>query len=351
MESYSLYRVVPEIIGFINELTNWYIRLSRRRFWGEGGKLSDSTREAYETLYHVLLGFSKIFAPFAPFIAEEIYRSLVVDHGQLPESVHLCRIPDASEPHISLELEKRMSLVARTTELGRSLRAKHQIKTRQVLRSMLVITRETSDQEAVAKSKAIVLSELNLKDLQFTTDESQYVNLAVKPNLRTLGPRLGANLVAFRKAFELEFSNFDNAQNLLDRLRQESELDFMGVRLSEGDLLIDRQSKDQRLIASEGGITVLLDTTLDDALVREGLARELVNRVQKMRKDAGLNVADRIRVKLVADQKIHEAVEDQEHYIKGETLTHELEWGEQKSESMQAFDIDGHACWIGITAL
>ena len=153
MEEYRLYLVVPAVLDFIGDLTNWYIRLSRRRFWGGSNQLSEDSKNAYETLYYVLRSFSKILAPFAPFVADKIYKGLSDGLTGEPESVHLCDIPQAENELVDLELEERMALIRRVVEQGRSLRSKHQIKTRQVLPSMLVISRNQSHSEFIKNSQ------------------------------------------------------------------------------------------------------------------------------------------------------------------------------------------------------
>ena len=186
MEAYHLYNVVPQVLGFIEDLTNWYIRQSRRRFWAGADKMSDETRQGYETLYYVLVEFSKVFAPFAPFTADNVYRVLTDGMQGVESSVHLCDMPKADETKIDTSLEDQMSLVRRVTELGRSLRAKHQIKTRQVLPELLVISAKEEDKAHIENSVAIVINELNVKKVTFSTEEAKYVNLSVKPNSKNL---------------------------------------------------------------------------------------------------------------------------------------------------------------------
>lgn len=335
MEQYHLYAVVPLVIGFIEDLTNWYIRLSRRRFWGAAGNNGADDEEgsgsagvasekgdpmAYATLFHVLCEFSKVFAPFAPFISERIYHNLTAGLAGVPASVHLADMPMAKPDLIRPELEERMALVRRVTNLGRSLRAKHQIKTRQALPSILVITRKESDRGIIEAGAATIRQELNIKKIDFSTDEAKFVRLGVKPNLRTLGKRLGGQLNVVRVALEKITANHDDVATLLARLETAGSVDVSGFQLAEEDFLIDRGPKDDRLIATEKGVTVLLDTHLTEELLREGIAREVINRVQRMRKESGLNVTDRIRLGFRGTERVTPALKDFQSYIADETL-------------------------------
>lgn len=354
MELYRLYNVVPQVLSFIEDLTNWYIRLSRKRFWGTGessGKLPQDTQDAYATLAYVLSGFCKVFAPFAPFISEKIYQSLADGVAGLPDSVHLCDIPVAQKELINEELEYRMDLLRRATSLGRSLRAKHQIKTRQVLPSMLVITRDEKDQKAINDGAALLKSELNLKEIQYSSDEPAHVHLSLKPNLKTLGRRMGKQLNELRTMLEKLNENPGDVARMLGEIEDKGQITLLGHDLAVEDFLIDRGPKDERLIATERGITVLLDTRLTPELILEGLARELVNRTQKLRKDRGLQVTDRIQLVVSANGKLAEAAKKFESYISGEVLAASFAVDEsfQKSDWFSSdADVDEFSCKIFI---
>lgn len=349
MEKYHLYAVVPEVLSFVDDLTNWYIRLNRRRFWGgrqsepaatkPAGSLSKDQQSAYETLYYVLLEFTKVFAPFAPFISERVYQNLTVGLPGVKESVHLCDMPKADARAVDLGLEAKMSLTRRVTEMGRSLRAKHQLKTRQPLASLLVITRNASDQAAIDSGMEIICDELNIKRIDFSTDEAKFVRLGVKPNLKTLGKKLGPALNTVRQSFEELSKSHDAVAEFLAKVESAGETEIAGHTLTLSDLLIDRGPKDDRLIATEGGVTVLLDTKLTPELLREGMARELVNRIQTLRKDSGLNVSDRIRVCVAATGELAAAIESNRAYIAGETLATELVVSEGPSAPL-AFTVE-----------
>jgi len=324
MESYHLYNVVPRVIGFIEDLTNWYIRLSRRRFWAGEKTMSPDTSAAYQTLYYVLVEFSKLFAPLAPFTAERIYQGLTegmsTTSNKVPESVHLADMPMAVATLIDAALERRMDLVRNVTELGRSLRAKHQIKTRQVLAGMQVLVRNETDLQHLNVSQDLLKSELNLKEVSFSTDEASHLNLSVKPNLKLLGKRLGKDLNTFKT--ELEALNLVPARvaQLISQLEAGTKVEIMGHSFELEDFLVERGPKDDRLIATAQGATVLLDTHLTEALIMEGLARELVNRIQNFRKDSGLQVSDKIHIQIDAPESLQKVVTTFKDYIAGETL-------------------------------
>ena len=367
MELYRLYAVVPLVLDFIEDLTNWYIRLSRRRFWGAADDGDEASTQkgatdsvsAYETLFHVLTEFTKVFAPFAPFVADRMYKNLTSGLSGVPESVHLCDMPMPKSELIDHELETRMDLVRRVTNLGRSLRAKHQIKTRQALPSILVITRKATDQEVIQRGSAIIRSELNVKDIQFSTDEAKFVQLSVKPNLRTLGKRLGAALNTVRTELQKLSGSMDSVVKLLTELETTGKVLVCGHELIEEDFLIERGPKDQRLIATEKGVTVLLDTKLTDELILEGLAREVINRIQKLRKDSGLKVTDRIELALVASENMVKAVTMHRDYISRETLASSLVVGQgvefsspaKDGSFRQLYDIDGVRCGVELSVL
>ena len=362
MELYRLYAVVPQVLDFIEDLTNWYIRLSRRRFWGmDTGDEDESTRvgtesinredsqQAYATLFYVLQGFMKIFAPFAPFLSERIYQNLIEGSSGVADSVHLCDIPMGDESLIDTELEERMALLRTVVGMGRGLRAKHQLKTRQVLKSMLVITRRAADQDRILRGESILKSELNLKEISFSTDEARFVALSLKPNLKNLGPRLGKELGAMKA--HLDKLSAEDVKTLLDHLERDGKVSVRGHDLTEADFLIDRGPKDGRLVASEHGVTVLLDTTLTEDLVLEGLAREIINRVQKLRKESGLQVADRIRLEVKAAGQLAQAVQIHCEHIARETLAERVEVAAPGNSALRhtgTYDIDGKSLTIGL---
>ena len=347
MEQYRLFAVVNPVLDFIEELTNWYIRLSRKRFWGTGSGLD---KQAFETLYYVLVNFSKVFAPFAPFISDHLFSSLTENSEE--DSVHLCDMPLKNLELQNLVVEDGMKKLRLATDLGRSLRAKHQIRTRQPLRRLLVITRNEQDAEFVMAQRLILESELNVKEIQFTTDEAKHVNLSVKPNLKLLGKKLGKTLNAMRQEMNVLNEDPRKVADLLDQLQQNGSVEVCGQSLVEEEFLIERSSKDGgSIVASQGGVTVILDTEIDAELLNEGYAREIVNRVQKLRKDSELQVSDRISLRVQADSELHAALKHHEQYVAGEVLAKKLEVVDALGEVAYSAEseIDGKLCKIGFS--
>ncbi|MBF0440524.1 MAG: isoleucine--tRNA ligase [Oligoflexales bacterium] len=354
MESYKLFYVVPEVLGFIEDLTNWYIRLNRRRFWSGSKTLSKDTEDAYRTLFYILVGFAKVFAPFAPFISERIYKDLTEGIDGVMESVHLCDMPNADGSLINESLEKKMSMIRSVTELGRSLRSKHQIKTRQALSNMLVITRNPEDRKYIEGARNIIQSELNVKEIEFSTEESKYVSLSIKPNLRTLGKRLGKDLKSFKDHLEELSKSQEETFGVLAKLEKNGSVKLMDYDFTEEDFLIERGPRDERLIATEKGITILLDTTLTEELINEGVARELINRIQKLRKDSDLLVSDRIILEIHPDEKITQVVSDHREYISEEVLATDIIIVKSKehfrvSTKIDHCDVNGFNVSIGLS--
>jgi isoleucyl-tRNA synthetase len=286
-------------------------------------------------------------------VSEQVFRNLTAGVTQAPQSVHLADIPSAKKDLIDLALEEQMSLIRRSTELGRALRAKHQIKTRQPLPSLLVITRNEQDRNIIDRGRSILTDELNVKSIEFSTDEARYVSLGVKPNLKTLGKRLGSSIGQVRAEFEALSKEPQKVADFLSKAEQSGKVSVAGFELTTDDLLIDRGPKDDRLIATDRGVTVLLDVKLTEQLIGEGYAREVVSRIQNLRKESGLNVVDRIGLSIVCGDRLKHAIETHREYISGETLASNIEF---KSEIPSAAvrvqsDVEGHAIQIGLVKI
>jgi isoleucyl-tRNA synthetase len=299
-----------------------------------------------------LLQFSTLAAPFIPFLAEELYQNLRDGHHEMPLSVHLCDLPNAIAACRNEDLEKQMELIRTVINLGRSLRQKHAVKTRQVLPAMLVITRKTSDQQTIERYYDLIAQELNVKEVQFSSDEASHVRLTLQANLPTLGKRLGKELGQVRGHL-LQLSNSqEQVSALLAQLEEHGTVEVLGHQLSPEDFLINRGPRDERLIASEHGVTILLDTTLTEALKAEGFARELVNRIQNLRKDSGLQVSDRIHLHLIIPPQMAAAVSQFQRYIQAETLASTLSssvgGGDCPYKFTQSYLIDEMACIIAL---
>jgi isoleucyl-tRNA synthetase len=342
MAGYRLYNVVPALFEFIEELTNWYIRLNRTRFWAEGE--SADKNAAYETLYHTLRDLTLCMAPFAPFLAEYIYQQLLpyAPAGEeQPRSVHLCRYPVARESLIQPALEAAVARMQNIILLGRQKRNQVKIKTKTPLGCLTIIHRDQDMLDGIARLADYIRAELNVKQLRYSTDEASYIRLFAKPNAPLLGKRLGKEFGRFRKLIE----GLDSTQ--LDTLQETGSLVIEGERFDAEDILVFREAREGTEALSNRFVSIDLDCSLDDALVREGLAREVVSRIQKTRKDMGLNVSDRIVVLLRADAELARAIEEHLDYIRGETLAVGLK-ALPEDAAGNDFDVDGHSLTLAI---
>lgn len=350
MKDYKLYLVVPRVLSFIDDLTNWYIRLNRRRFWGEtSGKnsMNSDQEEAYSTLYYVLLQFTKVFAPFAPFLSEKIYQNLIDDKVSVP-SVHLCDMPESNASLIDSNLEVKMNLIRIAITQGRSLRQKHKLRIRQPLASMIVVVRHEKQKKLLQEADLILKGELNIKSILYTTDESQYVKLELKPNLKTLGRKLGKKLNDLRQELNKTNSSQKDVVKILSDLEAHKAVNIIGYELTEDDFLIYRDSLDNRIISTDSGLTILLETDLTQSLIAEGLSREVVNRIQNLRKSSQLNVTDRINLQVIADGILFDAIKENKSYILNETLALDLDLqtsgGECTLKHLGSSEIEGMTC-------
>jgi isoleucyl-tRNA synthetase len=300
MEGYYLYRVVPPILGFIDHLTNWYIRRSRRRFWRSAADPAAARDKAcaYATLYEVLVTFVKVMAPVLPFVTEAVYRNLVVAPGVAPEgrdSVHLCDYPQVDAARIDLDLERDVALTREAVGLGRALREKHKLKTRQPLRTVTLVHHEPWALEALRRHADLLADELNVKRVEVTSDDASLCTLTFKANFKTLGPKLGPRM----KEAAAAIGALDRAA--FESLRTGGAVYVAEVALEPADVLVTRAARGDVVLEANGALTVALDTTLDETLVAEGLSREVTSRVQKARKDLGFEVTDRITLVVYTD--------------------------------------------------
>ena len=316
MKVYHLYEVIPDVVGFIDGLTNWYIRLNRRRFWSD--EKGADKEQAYATLYFILTEFTKALAPILPFVTEEIFQNLKPSREKA-ESVHLSQFPQFHAEWVDRDLEAHMALIETVIVMGRSCRNTHKLKTRQPLREIKVITRNPGDRKAIEAYSALIAQELNVKAVSFSNDEASFVTLTTKANAKLLGPRLGQKMKAIlQKVKEL-------SPEQIAGLEKSGSIAIDGETVALSEVMIERQPKVAGAMQSSGSVTIWLDSTVDPALVAEGYAREFVNRVQKLRKDSGLEITDRIRLKYhLSEAAMADAVTMHQAYIAGEILAEEL---------------------------
>lgn len=330
--SYLLYAAAPPILEYVDQLTNWYIRLNRRRFWvGNKPEEIEDKLHAYATLHKALLSFVRVLAPLAPFVSEEIYRNLSSDDSRLDsESVHLAPFPSRGEfaegeLEIDEQLEKSMELFEEVILLGRTLRNDEGIKVRQPLSKLTIVYPWADDLERLKQLGSYIREELNVKEVLYTTDETEFVTLKAKLNTKrlgkVLGPKLGREGMDRLQKFVVSLPT-----ERLHQLERGVPLDFEGLALAKEDVLIERAPRaGAKATASSGQITIALDTTLSQELRLEGLAREFVNRVQKLRKDFSFDVTDRIVVRyMTACPRLQTALTEHRDYIMEETLSVEL---------------------------
>jgi len=338
MAEYKLYNVVPALFEFIEDLTNWYIRLNRSRFWVED--MTADKQAAYQTLYTTLSELTICMAPFAPFLAEHIHRELTAFSGaERPNSVHLCAYPAAEESLIQPVLEAAVSRMQNIILLGRQKREQVKIKTKIPLCRLTIIHESQDMLDEIARLEGYIASELNVKSIEYTTDEGKYINLYAKPNSPVLGKRFGKAFNQYRLLIQ------DLDARALNQLQADGSLELDGETFSTEDILVFREAKEGNEALSNRFISIDIDCTLNDDLVDEGLAREVVNRIQKTRKDIGLEVTDRISVTFHADNKLAAAIEKHRDYIAGETLCNTFVAGEAGDH---AFDVDGNALALKI---
>jgi len=339
MDAYDLQKAVRPFVHFLDDLTKWYIRRSRRRFWKSQ---NDTDKEfAYATLYRVLLRLGQIAAPFTPFIAEEIYRNLR-QPGQ-PESVHLCDFPQASATGRDLDLEAQMDEVIQVVELGRQVRTQYDLKVRQPLRSLRVVSRDPARLDRIRVLKELVADELNVREVLFGHQESDLAELKAKADFKKLGSRLGSAMKSV--AEQVRRWSSDQVEAVLEGGSMSVEASGKTITLTADDILVERTPKPGLSVASAGALVVALDTELDADLIREGLAREFVNKVQNLRKTADLNVAQRITLQYHAGAEIRDAIEAHRNYIESETLSLRCDSSEEATQG-ETVDLNGHPCRI-----
>jgi len=319
MDSYDLNKSVAPFVSFIDMLTNWYIRRSRRRFW-KAGEGTDKD-QAYATLYTVLLNLCTATAPYIPFISDEIFQVLRKD--DMPESVHLCDYPVVKEAFINPTLEDEMDIILKSVNMGRSLRAKHQIKIRQPLQKITLLTKNEAVQGILGEMSLLITDELNVKSVEIASNEEDLVILKAKPNLRVLGPKLGKKLKDFRPQIEgLGSSQIVQIQN---GKKVTLTLDGEAFEIGIDEIFIQREQKEGVVTESVDDITVALDIQLTGELVAEGFAREFINKIQQTRKEMDLDVTDRILIYYQANDVLKAAIENFADHIKLETLADSLD--------------------------
>ena len=341
LDTYQIPEAGKALQTFVDELSNWYVRRGRERFWKQTG--DEDKINAYMTLYTALETFIKLAAPMIPFITEDIYQNLVrtVDKNA-PESIHLCDYPQANEEYIDKDLENYMDEVLKVVALGRAARNTANIKNRQPLGKMYVGVPRLLPEEYLE----IIEEELNIKSVEFVDDSSSYVSYSFKPQLKTLGPKYGKLIGAIRSALQS-----------LDGSKAKADLDANGaivlnidgseISLGTEDLLIETVQKEGFMAESDNGITVILDTNLTPGLIEEGFVRELTSKIQDMRKKAGFEVTDTIRIYYCGNDKIAGILTSNKEGISADVLATDMIAGEGGSYTAE-LDINGEKVTMGV---
>jgi isoleucyl-tRNA synthetase len=318
LEEYDSADVTRLIDKFVDDLSNWYVRLSRRRFWKS--QADEDKQSAYSTLYEVLVTLTKLIAPILPFLSEDIYRNLVVSVSpDVPESVHLCDWPVADESMIDRQLIAETDAVMKVVRLGRAARNAGSMKVRQPLAKLTVKPCSPLEREAVEKNERLILDELNIKRLELAGEDAVLVKHSLKPNFKVLGPKHG-QLMPRIQAVLASMDTDALATKILAGENVELTVEGQPVTLEPEDVAVETIAPENLSAVEETGTVVAIDTVLTDELVQEGLVRDLVRQIQNMRKDADFNVDDHIRIEYSADGKLAEAIPAWADYIRQETL-------------------------------
>ncbi|PID26369.1 MAG: isoleucine--tRNA ligase [Candidatus Cloacimonadota bacterium] len=340
MSSYKVYNVLPEMVNFIDDMTNWYIRRSRRRFWKSENDGDKS--QGYEVLYYTLKEFVHILAPVMPFISDKIYRNLELSvNKNSKESVHLNDFPTVQEQFINTVLEEEMAFVQTVVKLGRVLRNEKNIKIRQPLSAITVVANREVTKKAIRDMKDLIMEELNVKDVLITEKEEDLVSIIAKPNFRVIGKKYGKDVKVVSKVI----SNLSVAD--IKKIEAGEEVEFELGKLIAEDMSIEHNQKEGIFAASEGDITVSLDINISEDLLIECHARELVNKIQNLRKESGYEISDRIIVEYNGDEDISGAISKMSEYIMSETLAKDIV-KKETIENSQQIEINKLNVEIGI---
>ena len=342
LDDYEPTKAARAVSEFVDDnLSNWYVRLNRKRFWGPGKE--EDKLAAYQTLYTCLLTVVKLIAPIAPFYSDRLYRDLTDGVQGALESVHLALFPEADEALINAGLERQMATAQKLTSLVLSLRKKANIKVRQPLGKMLVPAMTPAQREDLEAVKSLVLSEVNVKELEIADCDNEIFVKRVQPDFKKLGPKFGKQM----KAAAAIITALDRAS--IAALEKDGSIDITTpdgstTTVELGDVKIFSEDIPGWLVANEGQLTVALDIEIDTALAREGIAREIVNRVQNLRKTSGLEITDHITLAIgnQASEEIRAAVEDFREYIAGQVIADAIVY-EESDGRFEEFDLDGVA--------
>ena len=329
---------------FVDEMSNWYVRRSRERFWAKG--MEQDKINAYMTLYTALVTISKAAAPMIPFMTEDIYQNLVrsID-TDAPESIHLCDFPEVKEEWIDKNLEADMEELLKVVVLGRAARNTANIKNRQPIGTMFV----KAEKEMDTFFTDIIADELNVKEVKFAKDVESFISYSFKPQLRTVGPKYGKLLGGIRQALS-EIDGSKAMQELKSTGLLTLDINGNKVELSEEDLLIETAQTEGYVTETEGDISVVLDTNLTPELIEEGFVREIISKIQTMRKEAGFEVMDKICIYVKDNDKIVEIMKEHQDEIMKDVLAENVVTGETEGY-VKEWNINKEKVTLGVTRL
>ncbi len=341
LANYRIPEAARALQEFVDEMSNWYVRRGRERFWAKG--MEQDKINAYMTLYTALVTISKVAAPMIPFMTEQIYRNLVCSiDANAPESVHLCDFPVADESMIDKKLEEDMDAVLKTVVLGRACRNTANIKNRQPIATMFVKAPFTLGEFY----QEIIEDELNVKKVVFTDEVREFTTYTFKPQLRTVGPKYGKQLGGIQK-----YLGSVDGNDAMDILKEKGALTFdvdgTEVSLAEEDLLIDMKQKEGYVTEADNTVTVILDTNLTDELIEEGFMYEVISKVQTMRKDSGFEVMDHIKVYISGNDRVADVVKKNEKAISVKVLADEIVYG-ASCDGAKEWNVNGEDVTIGV---
>ncbi|MDP6607234.1 MAG: isoleucine--tRNA ligase [Dehalococcoidia bacterium] len=333
-----------ELQQFVDSLSNWYVRRSRRRFWTAEGETPDAA--AYWTLYTCLTTLSRLLAPFTPFVTEVMYQNLVAGKVEgAPDSVHLDDWPAVDETAIDEALSADVEVVRRMVSLGRSARSAAQLRVRQPLGSAVLIPRTDGERDSLQRLAGQIAEELNVKAVEIASEGGDRLRYRVRPNLPVLGPRYGSDIQRIRAAIEAA-----DGADLAAKMRAGGTIELDGFELSGGDLLVDVEANEGWAAAEDGGYAALIDTAITAELASEGLAREIVRQLQNLRRDAGFDISDRIHVRYEGDAAVQAVVAEHARYIADETLALSIKKGGAGGEAATVeATLDGHDVALRVT--
>ena len=330
LENYELTPAARDINDFVQEkLSNWYVRLSRRRFWK--GEYNNDKVSAYQTLYECLLNVSKLISPIAPFYSENIFQSLNnVTNKEEFESVHISTFPVSFSDQIDTKLENKINQIRNICSLALSIRKKEKIKVRQPLKKIIIPVKNEAEKKEISDAKSQIISEINVKSIEFLDDKDSLLVKELKPNFKLLGPKYGKIINDVAKEIKAltnsEIEKLENTGKLILTIgKTEASITLDDVEINYKDI-------EGLSVASGGGQTIALDLNLNNDLINEGIAREIVNRIQNIRKSKGLEVTDKIDINIKSSTLLENAINSNLDYVKGETLAIKLYFSEKLDE-------------------